>query len=155
MTRETGQIVRIHLDHVEVRMEPRASDAHRCGHCGLCSRRDDGAMVLDMPVTRQQKADLRKGQQVQVELDMPSPYRAIALLLVLPLVGLVLGGVLGQRWVALAEMVNLPSAVVSVLLAVLGGGVLLGIGIGLERSAASRRRPPRLITTRADRSQPG
>ena len=150
MVRENGEIVRIILDRVEVRMEPASAHGDRCGHCGLCGRREDGSMILSVPLSRRQRPRVRKGQRVTIELDLPSPYRAILLLLVLPLIGLIAGAVVGQHWAWLAERTNLPSPLISVLFGIVGGGVLLGIGIGIERNAAARRKSPRLILPASD-----
>ena len=145
MIQETGEIVRIILDRVDVCMDVEPGHEDRCGHCGLCGRRKDGSMILRVPVSAEQRPHVRKGLRVTVELDLPSPYRAIFLLLVLPLIGLIAGAVMGQRWESLSELVTLPSPLISLLFAVVGGGSLFGIGIGIERKAAAKRQAPRLI----------
>ena len=107
-------------------------------------------MILSVPLSRRQRPRVRKGQRVTIELDLPSSYRAILLLLVLPLIGLITGAVVGQNWTWLAARANLPTPLISVLFGLVGGGVLLGIGIGLERKAAAQRKSPRLILSSTD-----
>jgi len=142
---ETGEIVRVLEHRVEVRFAQSAEHQEKCGHCGLCSQGQDGGMKLGVPVTAAQRARVAVGQQVSVELDLPSPYRAIVLLFVLPLAGLFVGAVAGQRWTSLAAALHMETTLLAGLGGVLGLAVMLAVGFVLERKAGGKRTPPRLI----------
>jgi positive regulator of sigma E activity len=131
---ETGQVVDVFVGRVDVRLAD-AGHADRCGRCGLCAQRRDGTLVLTVPLTADQRGRVAAGQQVAVEVDEPSPYRAILLLFVLPLAGLLAGAAVGQHW----------GVGVAALLAVGGLGAGVGLGLAVERLAGGRRRAPRLV----------
>ena len=142
LKRETGTVVRLEGDKAVVRIRggPRAA----CGPC-KASHASGADFVLHIDA-----GNLTEGDQVTVEVPEPGPWRAIGLVLALPLAALVAGVVAGSEWRGLQRATGLgPEAAAVVLGAVLLAAALVA-ALAAERRFARRHRP-RLIETRPRR----
>jgi positive regulator of sigma E activity len=123
--RETGTVEGVDGGKAEVLMK--AEMAKSCDGCRACAvgfgnvRR----MKVDAP------AGLKAGDEVVVEVTLPSVYSGILLLFALPIVGLLVGGGVGElaaRGMGAADAANTVSIVVGI--AGFGLGLLGGYLVG-------------------------
>lgn len=89
--REQGVVVAVDATGASVRIRPESEE--HCASCGACGSGDrSGARVLRVPATE----DLATGTRVVIQTAPVSVFSASLLLLLVPLVGLILGSILGQ-----------------------------------------------------------
>jgi positive regulator of sigma E activity len=94
----------------------------KCATCRMCSAESDGCLLLAAELERE--TDVTEGARVEVEINRPSLYVPILATLVVPLVGMTIGGILGSALGAGSEWKDL----LAVGLAFLFGAVLFAGG---------------------------
>ncbi len=120
-----------------------------CARCGACSFGSDGVGRMEVECEEEVKA----GDEVVIELGIPSAYAGILFLFVLPLVGLVAGGLMGEALGGAFGAVGKVESLLPVVLGVVGfGGGLFG-GYVVERRLKGRMPEPRVVEVR--RSEEG
>lgn len=125
---EIGQVTAVIGDEVVVRLVRKEA----CAKCGACSA---GLSAKDMIIQAQNKCHAEKDQWVEIELNEVHFIRAVAIMYVIPLAGLLVG--IGAGY-GIGSLV-LPNAVE--LIAVLGGFLFSALTFGLihKREPAFKR----------------
>ncbi len=112
--RVTGTVVEAGDGRASVRV--RHERGPECRGCQACHPSAAHGLVLDV-----RAEGLSPGDRVAVEVPLPSPWRAVLLVFVLPLVALVAGLLAGSHWTGLQAALGLGSE---------GTGLALGAGLG-------------------------
>jgi len=124
-----------------VRLRPARPEV--CGQCRACEPSGAGAFLLTVPA-----GDLAPGDAVTVEVPLPGPWRAIVLVLALPLAALVGGAVLGAEWTGLQRWLGWPPDATALAVGLGLAVVALVVAAGMDR-ALRRRHPPRVVNVAA------
>lgn len=90
---EKGIIRYINGNHATVEII-KSDDSQECKSCGVCAGIENNPNLLEVNAS----PDLRIGQQVTLTAIEHSPYKSMILLLILPLVNLLIGSLLGQKF---------------------------------------------------------
>jgi len=90
---EHGTVESVDGERARVRLLPARPE--KCSHCRACEPTGQGVFLLQV-----EAGGLRPGDRVTVEVPLPGPWRAIGLVLAMPLAAMVGGAVLGaeSRW---------------------------------------------------------
>lgn len=139
LKRETGTVVRLEGDKAAVRI--RGGPDAACGTCKAC-RAGGADFVLWLDA-----GSLNEGDQVTLDIPLPSRWRAIGLVLALPLAALVAGVVAGSEWRGLQRATGLAPEAAAVVLGAVLLAAALAAALAAERRFARRHRP-RLLQTR-------
>lgn len=110
-----------------VAMDVTEEGQERCATCRMCARENDDSLLL--AVQLEDDSDIPQGARVEVEVTKPSLYLPILVTLVVPLVGMTLGGILGTVFGAGSEWKDL----LAVGLAFVFGAALFAGGYALFR----------------------
>jgi len=134
------------VDGTQARIRLQAPRPETCARCRACRPAGQGAFRLQV-----EAGDLRPGDHVTVEVPLPGPWRAIGLVLALPLAALVGGAMLGaesqslQRWLGLGA-----DATAALTGLVLAASALAAATVG-ERRFRRRHRPRILAVRRSEK----
>jgi len=138
--RETGTVVCVAAGRAGVRIRPQRSAA--CHGCTACQAGGGGRFLLWIDA-----ASLAEGDEVTLLIPVPGPWRAMALVLALPLAALVAGIVIGSEWSGLQRATGLdPGSAGIALGAAMGLATFAGAVIGDRRFA--RRHGPCVVDVR-------
>jgi len=138
---EDGTVESVDEGRARVCMASGASEM--CRRCNACDTGPGGAYVLEVDA-----GDLHPGDRVTVEVALPSPWSAIALLLALPLAAFVFGAIVGVAWFAKGAS-DTVQALAGLAAGVLAAAAALGTGLLSDRRFG-RRHPPRVVAVRRD-----
>jgi len=139
--RETGTVIRLCGGRAAIRIESPAPEV--CRSCRACQAigPDRSGFVLWVDADDLAAHPVQEGDQVTIDVALPSPWRAILLVFVVPLAALLTGLVLGSQWTALQRWTGLgPQGA-----GLVGGGVLIALAFVVvwmgERRFEKRHRP--------------
>ena len=139
--REKGIVIEIRDGTARVNLVP--EDAGRCGSCHACDLGQDEKHehVIEVPAT----AGLAAGDEVFIEVPLPSRYLSIVLFFVLPLIflgaGCVAGYLIGK---ALFEM-EFAADLFTIILGAVGLALSYIIVRIIDKSFLGKRSPPRIV----------
>lgn len=105
-----------------VTMDVPEGGQEKCATCRMCAIESDDSLLLAASI--EAESDVTPGARVEVEITRPSLYLPILVALVLPLIGMTLGGILGSVLGAGSEWKDL----LAVGLAFVFGAVLFALG---------------------------
>jgi len=134
---EDGTVETVESGRAYVRLQPARPEA--CRRCRACDAVGGSAFLLHVPAD-----GLRPGDRVTVEVPLSSPWRAIGLVLALPLAALVVGAVAGAEWTGLQDGLGLGRDLAAMVTGLGLAAVALAGAAWAERRTA-RRHPPHVI----------
>jgi len=88
---ETGIVKYIQGDYATI--EIKKADSEECKSCGACTGMENNANFLEVKTI----PGLSTGQQVKLQIVRQSIYKSIILLFFLPIVGLIVGSLIGRK----------------------------------------------------------
>jgi len=135
--RETGTVESIDGPRACIRLRPARPEA--CRNCRACEPAGQGAYLLTVDA-----GDLRPGDRVTVEVPLPGAWRAIGLVLALPLAALVVGAIAGAEWEGLQRGLGLDADAAALAVG-LGLAAVVLMAAGWVERRFRRRHPPRVI----------
>ena len=147
LVHEHGTVESVDGAQARLRLEPARPET--CRQCRACEPAGQGVFLL-----RMEAGDLRPGDRVTVEVPLPGPWRAIGLVLALPLAALVGGAVVGSEWRDLQQWLGLGEDATA---------LLAGLGLATAALAAAtacewqfrRRHRPRVLSVHRPKGQDG
>ncbi|MFH1551133.1 MAG: SoxR reducing system RseC family protein [Planctomycetota bacterium] len=139
--REKGTVIEISDGTARVNLVP--EDAGKCGSCHACDlgRDEKQEHIIEVPAT----AGLTTGDEVFIEVPLPSRYLSIVLFFVLPLIflgaGCVAGYFIGK---ALFEM-EFAADLFTIILGAVGLALSYIIVRVIDKYFLGKRTPPRIV----------
>jgi positive regulator of sigma E activity len=143
ITLETGTVTSVEESNgartALVAMDPPESGEEGCATCRMCYAKDGCDRLLSAIIS--ENKDFAIGTRVEVEIRHPSLYLPIFMTLLLPLMGIVAGGVIGLVLSSGHDAKDLISS----LLAIAGGAVFFVLGqIALRKKGGMQIRHARI-----------
>jgi len=140
---EHGRVESVDGTGARIRLLPARPEA--CARCRACRPVGQGASLLQV-----EAGDLRPGDHVTVEVPLPGPWRAIGLVLALPLAAMVGGAVLGAESLSLQTWLDLGADAAAALTALVLSASALAATTVCERRFRRRHRPRILAVRRSE-----
>jgi positive regulator of sigma E activity len=134
VVQERGTVESVDGRRARVRVHPARPEA--CRQCRACEPAGQGVFLL-----RVEAGDLRPGDRVTVEVPLPGPWRAIGLVLALPLAAMLGGAVLGAESQSLQGWLGLDGDASALLTGLVFAAVALAAAAVCERQFRRRHRP--------------
>jgi len=131
---EHGTVESVEGERARVRLQPARPE--QCPHCRACQPAGQGAFLLQV-----EAGDLRPGDLVTVEVPLPGPWRAIGLVLAMPLAAMVGGAVLGAESRSLQQWLGLGADAAAILTGLALAVAALVVTTWCERRFRRRHRP--------------
>ena len=139
-TRETGTVVRVAGGKAGVRI--RHAPSADCHGCTACHPGGGERFLLWIDA-----GNLAEGDEVTLDIPLPSPWRAIGLVFALPLAALMAGIIGGSEWTGFHRLTGLDAESGAIVLGLTLALAAFLIAITVERRF-SRRHRPRVVEVR-------
>jgi len=140
---ESGTVESVDRGRARIRLHHARSEA--CARCRACQPAGPDAFRLQVKA-----GDLRPGDRVTVEVPLPEPWRAIGLVLALPLAAMVGGAVLGAESRALQTGLGMGADAAALVTGLALAGAALAATAVCERRFRRRQRPRILAVRRSE-----
>ena len=140
---ETGTVTEVQGDRAAVRF--RHERGPSCGGCTMCQKAADHMMALWLHLPQ-----AHVGDQVTVQIPVPSPWRAMAMVFGIPLVLLAAGVLVGSTWTGLQQSLGLDADTTGVGLGLVLAMLAFGAAIMTERRFSQANQPRVLEVRRAE-----
>ena len=139
--REKGTVIEIRDGTARVNLVP--EDAGKCGSCHACDLggSEKQEYIIEVPAT----AGLAAGDEVFIEVPLPSRYLSIVLFFVLPLIFLGAGCVAGYFVGRALFESKFAADLVTILLGAVGLALSYFIVRVIDKSFLRKRTPPRIV----------